>query len=148
MKLEKRKGWQKQAGYEGPQTSMWSEGTISFLVLTTAKGNIYEIYQQEIPEIDIVRGHSSPLPIRLPIASTATRCLPISVTSPVVFLTEPTTEELPKNFRPAVRLPLILFLFILFLFSLRRDLITPPVIIFLMAPLLFIYYFIVRLRYI
>ena len=84
----------------------------------------------------------------LPIASAATRCLPISVTSSVVFLTEPTTEELPTNFRPAVRLPLILFLFILFLFSLWRDLITPPVIIFLIAPLLFIYYFIVRLRYI
>ena len=65
-----------------------------------------------------VRGHSSPfcfpfrqLPLapfpfrQLPLAPFHFRSLLATVTPSVVFLTEPTAEELPSSFRPAVRRP-------------------------------------------
>ena len=72
-----------------------------------------------------VRGHSSPLPfpfrqlLRPPLHF---RSSSVSVTSSVVFLIEPTAEELSSSFRPAVRLlPSAPFIFI-FIF---RDGVTP-----------------------
>ena len=96
--------------------------------------------------VPIVRGHSSALlfPFRqLPLVSRDFRSSSVSVTSSVVFLIEPTAEELPSSFRPAVRLlpsaPFIfIFIFIfIFYFSLWRDGITPSVIIFPIVPLSF-----------
>jgi len=59
----------------------------------------------------------------------------------MVFLIEPTAEELPSSFRPVVRLlpsaPFIFIFIFIFYFSLWRDGITPSVIIFPIAPLSF-----------
>ena len=90
--------------------------------------------------VQTVRGHSSALPFpfhQLPLVSRDFRSSSISVTSSVVFLIEPTAEELPSSFRPAVHLPPSAPFIFIYYFSLWRDGITPSVIIFPIVPLSF-----------
>ena len=54
--LENRKGWQRKLGHDGPLESKWEIDQVPILSLLTIRrlsGNSYNIYQQEIPEIDM-----------------------------------------------------------------------------------------------
>ena len=56
VKLEEQKNWQKQAGYDGPHTAVYC--TLPFLSLASLNhclfiGGIYQIYKQDINEMDV-----------------------------------------------------------------------------------------------
>ena len=56
VKLEERKNWQKQAGYDGPRTGVYC--TLSFLSSACLNhclpiGGVYQIYKQDIEEMDV-----------------------------------------------------------------------------------------------